>query len=50
MALIKMSNFISEMGPQKLSTQREDMILIKGKFYHIDNVNMMGFTEEMLLL
>jgi len=36
MTLVKMSNLESGARPAELSTQREDMIVIEGKFYSID--------------
>ena len=35
--------------PVKTQHDREDMILIKGKFYYVDDIDMTALTAEMLL-
>jgi len=40
---MKPYSFKPKVGPWESSTQREDMILIKGKFYYIDDTNLVQF-------
>jgi hypothetical protein len=48
MIKIKMSNSISEIISSNSSISREDMILFKGKFYNIEDLDTIGPTEKML--